>query len=370
MKLRYLVFALFVLGISLPITGAAQTPGPADLSAKVDGIVTAAMRKQQIPAMSVAAAVGDRIVYSRAFGSADLENGVAATTETLIRTGSIAKPISSSAAMTLVDSGKLDLGAPVQKYCPAFPVKQWPITTRELLSHTSGIRHYKGKASEIESTRHYKAMADGFAIFANDPLLFEPGTAFSYSTYGYTVVGCVIEGASGQRFEDYVAEHVLKPAGMTHTFVDDVFKIVPHRARGYQKINGQVKNAGLMDSSYKIPGGGYVTTAEDLVRFAQALMDGKIVKPETLAEMWTPAKLSGSGKGSNYGLGFGVLMIDGAKYVAHSGSQQGTSTSMVIIPGKHFAVAALANMDEVEPFEVVRGILEQFNMPHPNRAKK
>ena len=115
---------------------------------------------------------------------------------------------------------------------------------------------------------------------------------------------------------------MLKPAGMTHTFVDDVFEIVPHRARGYQKINGQVKNAGLMDSSYKIPGGGYVTTAEDLVRFAQALMDGKIVKPGTLAQMWTPERIRGGGKASTYGLGFTVLTIDGGKYVGHGGAQQ------------------------------------------------
>lgn len=370
MKIRHLNFPLFVLSISFALSASAQSPASADNSGKVDAIAAAAMREQKIPAMTVAVAMDGRIVYSKAFGSADLENGVAATTETLIRTGSIAKPISATAAMTLVEAGKLDLDAPVQKYCAEFPVKQWPITTREVLSHTSGIRHYDEKAAEIESTRHYAKMADGFAIFANDPLLFEPGTAFSYSTYGYTVAGCVIEGASGERFADYVAEHVLKPAGMTHTFVDDVFEVVPHRARGYQKIDGKVKNAGLMDSSYKIPGGGYVTTAEDLVRFAQALMDGKIVKRETLETMWTPAKVTGEGKKSNYGLGFGVLMIDGGKCVAHSGSQQGTSTSMVIIPEKHFAVAALANMDDVEPSAVVRGILELFDMPYPGRGKK
>ncbi|HEV2986812.1 MAG TPA: serine hydrolase, partial [Candidatus Angelobacter sp.] len=130
------------------------------------------------------------------------------------------------------------------------------------------------------------------------------------------------------------------------------------------KIGGQVKNAGLMDSSYKIPGGGYVTTAEDLMHFAQALMDGKILKAETLTRMWTPTKLAG-GKMSNYGLGFGVLMIGDDKYVAHSGSQQGTSTAMAIIPGRHFAAAALANMDGVDPFEVVRGILKLFDMPYP-----
>ncbi|HEV2988986.1 MAG TPA: serine hydrolase domain-containing protein, partial [Candidatus Angelobacter sp.] len=255
MKLRRFIFAVFFVGVS----AIAQTASPADRSASIDQIVTESMHKQQIPAMTVAVDAAGRISYSKAFGTADLENGIPATTETLIRTGSIAKPISAVAAMTLVESGKLDLDAPVQKYCPQFPVKPWPVTTRELLNHTSGISHYKG--AEPESTRHYKSMTDGFSIFANDPLLFEPGTANSYSTYGYTVVGCVVEGASSEKFSDYVAEHVLKPAGMTHTFVDDVFEIIPHRARGYQKIGGQVKNAGLMDSSYKIPGGGYVTTA-------------------------------------------------------------------------------------------------------------
>jgi serine beta-lactamase-like protein LACTB len=361
-SIHRLILALFLVGVSVT----AQTTAPSDVGARVDQIIADAMRKQQIPAMTVAIAMGDRVVYSKASGTADVENGVPATIETLIRTGSIAKPISAVAAMTLVDSGKLDLDAPVQKYCAAFPTKQWPITTRQLLSHTSGIRHYK--EGEIENTRHYSRMQDGFAVFAGDPLLFEPGSAFSYTTYGYTVLGCVVEGASGQRFEDYVAEHVLKPSGMTHTFVDDLFRIVPHRARGYQKLNGQVSNAGLMDSSYKIPGGGYVTTAEDLVRFAQALMDGKIVKPETLATMWMPAKLAG-GKESNYGLGFGVMTVDGQQYVAHSGGQQGTSTLMVIIPGKHFVAAALANMDGVDPSEVVRGILDLFKMPSPKPEK-
>src|SRR5439155_22969184 len=134
------------------ISAAAQTAAPANQSAKIGQIVSAAMQKQQIPAMTVAVAAGNRIAYSKASGTADLENGIPATTETLIRTGSIAKPIAAVAAMTLADSGKLDLDAPVQKYCAPFPPKPWPVTTRQLLSHTSGIRHYKG--DEHESTRH------------------------------------------------------------------------------------------------------------------------------------------------------------------------------------------------------------------------
>jgi CubicO group peptidase (beta-lactamase class C family) len=353
--LRAGLLAMLGLAVVLGPNGAvcAQTD-----TAALDQIITDAMREQRIPAVTVAIARDDRLVYSKAFGSADLENSVPATTETLIRTASVAKPITAVAAMTLVESGKLDLEAPVQKYCAPLPPKQWPVTTRELLSHTSGIRHYN--PGEAENTRHFKWVADGFALFAADPLLFPPGTGFQYSTYGYSVVGCVIEGASGMRFQDYVGEHVLKPAGMTHTLVDDVFEIVPHRARGYQKLAGQVKNATLMDSSYKIPGGGYVSTAEDLVRFGDALLDGKLLKASTLAQMWTATKVSGQ---SAYGLGFSLP--EGGKFVTHTGGQAGTTTRLFIIPQAHFVLALMANMDGVQLTEVARALVEQMQLPFP-----
>jgi serine beta-lactamase-like protein LACTB, mitochondrial len=350
--------SLILLLLAAAHAAAAHSAAPATPDAALDRIVNEAMRAQQIPAVTVAMMRADRIVYSRGFGVADLENPVPATPETLIRTASIAKPISAVAAMTLFESGRLDLDAPVQRYCAPFPPKQWPITTRELLAHTSGIRHYN--PGEMENTRHYRWMADGFAIFAADPLLFRPGTGYQYSTYGYTVVGCAIEGAAGERFQDYLAAHVLEPAGMTHTRVDDVFDIVPHRARGYQKINGVVKNASLMDSSYKIPGGGYVTTAEDLVRFAQALLDGKLLKPATLAQMWTATAVSGK---DSYGLGF--ELPERGKFVLHTGGQPGTSTELLIIPQEHFAVAVLANMDGVPIRDLVRALVEEMKLPVP-----
>ena len=235
-----------------------------------------------------------------------------------------------------------------------------------MLTHTSGIRHYK--EDEIANTRHYANLADGFSIFAADPLLFEPGTKYSYSTYGYSVVGCVIEGASGEKFFNYLQEHVLAPAGMAHTFVDDVYNIVPHRARGYQFKDGKVENAGLMDSSYKIPGGGLVSTAEDIVRFDSALMEGKILKPETLKLMWTPTGVPTlqDGKPSSYGIGFAILTVDAQMYVTHSGGQQGTSTDMAMIPDKKFAVAVFANDENGHPSEILGSIMDLYQMPHPH----
>jgi serine beta-lactamase-like protein LACTB, mitochondrial len=343
----------------------AQAPLSRSMERQLDQIVSDTMRAQKIPAITVALVKADRLIYSKGFGTADIENSVPATNETLIRTGSIAKPITAVAAMTLVESGKLNLDAPIQEYCPAFPMKQSPITTRELLSHTSGIRHYRPEEVDPEeNTHHYRQISDALKIFGADPLLFPPGTSWHYSTYGYTVVGCVIEGAARERLRDYVAEHVLKPAGMTHTFVDDVFQIVPHRGRGYQKINGQVENAALLDSSYKIPGGGYVTSAEDLVRFAQALLDNKLLKPKDRSDMWTASKES-EAAGAGYGLGFGVIQ-DG-KYIWHTGSQAGASTDLLIIPAAHFAVAVMANMDGVnaQVEDLARAIVEHLQLPYP-----
>jgi CubicO group peptidase (beta-lactamase class C family) len=331
----------------------------------LDSIVTRELARQRLPGLQVAVASGGRVVYSRAVGKADVENGVPLTPASLIRTGSIAKSISAVAAMTLVEAGKVDLDKPVQTYCSAFPTKPWPITTRQLLSHTAGIRHYRG--NEPDNTNHYAHTSDGFAIFANDSLLFQPGTHFSYSTYGYSVVGCVIEGASGQSYYDYVREHVLNPAGMTHTVVDNIFALVPHRARGYHGHGDSLANAGLMDGSYKIPGGGLVSTSEDLVHFAMALMSGKLLKWETLKQMWTPTGLPliDGGKPSTYGLGFEIVTADGQKIISHSGGQQGTATHLVMIPGKGFAAATMANDDQAAPWDVDNAIMDFYRMPRP-----
>lgn len=335
-----------------------------DTVKRLDDIVARELERQGLPGLQVAVGSNDRIVYSRAVGKADVENDLALMNASLIRTGSIAKSISAVAAMTLVETGKLDLDAPVQKYCKEFPTKPWPVTTRQLLSHTSGIRHYRG--TEPDNTNHYNKMADGFAIFANDSLLFQPGTHFSYTTYGYTVVGCVIEGASGRPYYDYVREHVLIPAGMTHTIVDNIFTIVPHRARGYHAHGDSLTNAGLMDGSYKIPGGGLVSTADDLVRFGMALMSGKLLRRATLEQMWTPTGVPqlGNGKPSSYGLGFEIVTVDGQKVVSHSGGQQGTTTQLVMIPGRSFAVATMANDDQAAPWDVNTAILDFYRMPH------
>ena len=330
----------------------AQTIQPASAS-RIDEIIAKAIAAQNISAISVAVAINGQIQYQKAFGKADLENDIAATPETLFRTASIAKPMTAVAAMRLVEDNKLDLDAPIQKFCPAFPPKPWPITTRELLGHLSGIRHYK--EGEMENTRHYAKLSDGFTIFAGEPLLFEPGTKFQYSTYGFSVVGCVLEGAAGKSYPELMQQLVFAPAHMTHTLVDDAIAIVPHRARGYSKRESQVVNAELMDSSYKIPGGGYDSTPGDLVTFADALLAGTLVRPSTLKTMWTSQTLRDGSK-TGYGMGWGIGEFEGQGIVAHTGGQSGASSSLTVYPDRKMAVAVMINMDEAGAHEIDRAI--------------
>ncbi|HEX8146153.1 MAG TPA: serine hydrolase domain-containing protein [Pyrinomonadaceae bacterium] len=318
---------------------------PAEKVKQIEALVGAEMAKQKIPGMSVAVVSGRQVRWAAGFGVQDVENNVAARPATVYRLGSISKPITAVAVMQLFERGKLDLDAPVQKYCPAFPEKQWPVTTRQVLGHLAGIRHYKSD-EEFNSTRFYASVAEGLAMFKDDPLLFEPGTKYSYTTHGYSVLGCVVEGASGQKFADFVAENVFKPAAMERIRVDSVADIIPNRAQGYRITDkGVLTNSPLADNSYKVPGGGFVSTAEDLARFAVALQTGRLLRRETLELMFTPQKTK-DGKETSYGLGWGVAKRPtGERAVGHSGGQQRVSTFLHMQPDQGLAVVIMSNLE-------------------------
>ena len=357
------LFAVVLLVFSLsPVPLHAQSKSlSADKRAQIEKAASSFMAANSVPGISAAVVQDGELVWSEGFGMADLENFVPATAFTLFRLGSISKPITATAILQLSERGKLDLDAEVQKYCPAFPKKEWPITSRELLGHLGGIRHYnpdgKGDIAE-DSAKHFSSMQDSLEIFAGDALVAKPGTKFHYSTYGYTVLGCVLEGAAAEKYMDYVKENVLEPAGMAETRDDNFFGIVPHRSRWYHKDKaGVVLNAGVLDSSYKIPGGGLISSADDMARFEIAIMANKLLKPATRDLMWTPQKTT-DGSRNDYALGWGTEKKYGLALVEHTGGQQGTSTSIVLVPERHAGIVVLANMDDVNSAALSTEILK------------
>jgi serine beta-lactamase-like protein LACTB len=318
-----------------------------DQITRIEGLIRSELSQSQIPGLSLAIVSSDQLRYAKGFGVADLENSVPAKSSTVYRLGSMSKTITATAVMQLAERGKLDLDAPVQKYCPAFPAKPWTVTARQLLAHLAGVRDYNNQRflEEYFSTRHYASITEALDIFKNDPLLQEPGTKYSYSTYGYNVLGCAIEGASAMSYEDYLRENILKPADMNQTGVDDVSKIIANRARGYGKTrDGVMRNTGLSDPSNKIPAGGLVSTAEDIGKFAIALRNGKLLSSATLTQMWTLQKTV-DGKQIPYALGWRVAERNTMKEVFHGGSAAGFSTFLYLIPEKNLAVVLMANLE-------------------------
>lgn len=351
----------------------AQREGlPADVRGRIDSAVTRYMAARQIPGLSIAVVTDGKAQWSAGYGMADLEELVPATSATLYRLASISKSLTATATMRLWERGGIDLDAPVQRYCPAFPGKPWPITTRELLGHLGGIRHYHMGAGEsdpeIGNTTHFaEPMAAGVAFVANDTLIAPPGTKFSYSTHGYTLVGCAMEGATGRHYADLVREAVLTPGGMTHTVADDRFAIIPDRTRFYSHDStGHVINADFLDSDYKLPGGGWLSSADDMARFAVALLQDKLMRRSTRDLMWTQERTTG-GMTVTYGLGWAIDTLGGVTRVSHSGGQQGTSTLLVIVPSRNAAIVTLANVDNVDLWTLSNGILDMLARYNRNR---
>lgn len=336
------LLALAWLGNS---TWLASAELPAAQKDAVDSAISRLMADRQVPGLSAAIVVDGELVYEQGYGLADVENEVPATTETVYRLASISKMITATAAMQLVEQGKMDLDAPIQKYVPSFPEKQAPITAELLLAHQSGIRHYQG--DEVRSITFYSRVADALTIFQDDPLLFDPGQKYSYTTYGFNLLGAAIEGASGQDYVSYVQEHIGKPAGMTTLQPDNPYKIIPHRAAGYRPHgfgnSRSLRNDYMVDVTNKIPGGGWCGTPGDLARFTIALCAGKLVKPETLERMWTPRKTA-SGEETRAGYGCFVGEIGSQRVILHSGGQPKVSTFLIFAPESKTAVAMMCNL--------------------------
>lgn len=315
-------------------------------AAAVEAAISAAMRRLGVPGLSAAVVVDRELRWSAGFGLADVENDVPATPATVYRLASVSKPITATAVLALADKGRLDLDAPIQRYVPSFPVKPWPLTVRELLCHQAGIRNWTEE--EFHSTRRYTSLMDAVAVFKDDPLLFEPGTSTHYTSFGFTLLGAAVEGASGLPFVDELRASVLEPAGMDSARDDDVLAIIPHRAEGYQRgPGGPLLNAPLSDTSNRLPGGGLVASVEDVARFASAFQRGLLLKPETAQLALTPQPLR-SGRATGYGLGWVLGRAGRRREAYHVGGQPQVSTVLYMLPSSGTAVAVLADLEGVE----------------------
>ena len=322
--------------------------------------VLAALRgsreKAGLPSMSAAIAFDGNLQWAAATGFANIENNEYATVRSRYRTGSVAKPLTAVALLRLVDAGKIELNKTISNYLTGLPVALQPLTANQLGSHRAGVRHYSRIPQwwmgwhENYSTHEYPNVADGLAMFVDDDLRFEPGAGFQYSTFGYSLLARIMEGASGKSFTALLDESVFRPSGMMDTAVD-ISMLMTGRVAFYEAGNGRYTPSYPINSSYKIAGGGLVSTPSDLVRVGTALLGDDFVSAEAKKSLFTPLALAnGSMNPENYAIGWRIdtsLRLLGEKHPTqifhHGGTQQGAAAFLMLLPEYGISIAVMSN---------------------------
>jgi serine beta-lactamase-like protein LACTB len=317
---------------------------PQNINRKLDQYLTEYYINKDVPSISAGLMMDGKVIWLGTKGYTDIENKVPATEESVYRIASISKAITAVAIMQLVEQGKIHLDDDARKYIPYFPAKKWKFTIRQLLNHTAGIRNYKS-TGEFESKDFFQSTREAINYLAKDSLSYQPGMKYSYTTLGYNLLAAIIENVAGISFSEYLKKNIFEPSDMQSTFPDFQRNIIPNRAKGYQRNNfREIQNSALADLSIKIPGGGLVSTAEDLLKFSDCLLTEKLIKKTTLESMIEPTKLI-NGKIINYGLGFSFGIDEsGRRFFSHAGTGTGFTSLLIIYPEEKIAAVHLLNI--------------------------
>ncbi|MGH6911682.1 MAG: serine hydrolase domain-containing protein [Phenylobacterium sp.] len=352
---------------------AAPAFGPAAAEA-IDRAAARQIESGAAPGLAIEVVQDGKVVFSRAYGKANLEWGIPATPDTVFRIASNTKAFTAASVLILVERGKLSLDDKVATYLPDFP-RAGDVTVRQLLTHTSGLatydETYHGKP-ELAVQRTTPEMLG--LIRGLQPLYdFEPGTAYRYSNSGYYVLGAIVEKVSGQPLGQFMADNIFKPLGLRNTAMDEAQDIVPHRAAGYERDStrpGGYRNAAEIPYTTPGPAGGLRSTVGDLTHWYEALFSGKLVSRPLLAEMTTPARLkdgrvtsqglwAAPGRSAppippyEYGFGIRISNLQGHREYWHSGAIEGFTSQLRTYPDDKVTIALLSN-----GFRSLDGVLE------------
>lgn len=354
-----------VLIFWLPLVVHAQDSQlPSAETAAVDKVATAEMDKQKAIGLSVGVIKDGKITYLKAYGLADREKQTPVTTQTVFNWASNSKPLAAILAMQLVEAKALDLDADVRTYVPEFPDKGAVITTRQLLCHQSGIPHYSnGQIIPTEATyttpQPLLDPINGLHIFDRSPLIFAPGTKTDYSSYAYVLLSAVIQRAGKQSFDEQVAQRIAKPLGLKSLQLDLETANQPNWAAGYIKRNDEIVRAPEDAHYWKHGAGGFKSDIGDFARWAEGLLNHRLVSEASEKAMWTHQTLKSS-EPTKFGLGFQVE-ADGER-VGHGGSQPEAKSQMLLFPREQAGVVVLCNCEFVNPKTIAAAIAEALHL--------
>jgi CubicO group peptidase (beta-lactamase class C family) len=311
---------------------------------KSRNLVMEANRHSGLPGAQLAVAIDGKVCWSENFGFSNLEAGTPVKHNTIFRLASTSKLFTASAVGKLVEEGKLDLDLPVTHYLPHLPEAYSQITTRHLVSHQSGIRHYYG-ADKSEKTEHYADVNEALPLFVNAPLLFHPGENSEYSSYGWLLVSAIIQQVSGKPFLEYMHHAIWQPLGLKNTFGEIPPNRVNEVTRFYIKNAPQAswEEAPYQDLSYNWGGSGLSSNANDLVLFGNALLSNQLLSEETMQLICTP-QLTSRKDTTGFGIGFILYnTADGERIIGHGGFMPTAKSYLLLFPESNLVIAFTSN---------------------------
>jgi CubicO group peptidase (beta-lactamase class C family) len=311
-------------------------------------------------------------------GYADLENRTPVTPNHRFRIGTASPVLTSAAVGLLLEQERLKLDEEIQTYVPEFPRKQWRVTLGQLMGHVAGVRNDGGDESPLYS-QHCERPADGLQFFADRDLLFEPGTQYRYSSYGWIAVSAAVEAAAGEPFLTFMQEQVFDPLGMRETRADSATKEILDRVIPYFPRYAADPTYGLhlmrgLDYSCYAGSSVFLSTPSDLVRFGLAINRGTLLKSATVESLQTSQRLA-SGQDTGYGLGWDLetAMVAGepTRVVGHDGEVLGgMAASLLTFPEFGIVVAVTSNISYADTFGIAFKFAEAFAVPAKGPARK
>jgi CubicO group peptidase (beta-lactamase class C family) len=330
----------------------------ADFSGPIDALFKD-YNRPDVPGASVIVVREGKVLYKRAYGLADLEAHTATTSKTDYRLASCTKQFTAMCILMLAERHKLNLDDSIARFFPDYPAYGKPITVRQLLTHTSGLKAYEelippGRTAQLHDLDVLDLLKQQTSTY------FPPGMEYRYSNTGYAHLALVVEKASGLSFAAFLKKNIFAPLKMHDTVAfEDGISTVRNRAYGYTKKGGTFERTDQSLTSAVLGDGGIYSSVDDLFLWDQALYSTKLVSDDMLRQAWTPSILA-SGKQTKYGFGWELGEIRGLKTVRHGGATIGFRTAIVRIPEKKFTVIVLANRNEAEPDALANAVADLY----------
>ncbi len=335
---------------------ASEASAAAPAFAAIDKFVDAEMDAQRIPGLALGIVQDGRIVHIRGFGNADT-SGRAVTPQTPFIIGSLAKSFTALAIMQLVEAGKVEVDAPVQRYIPWFRVADEEasaqITVRHLLNQTSGLSTKTGRSFQGSSDTSDSALEKAVRKLSTAQLTAPVGATHQYSTINYSVLGLVVQTVSGQSYESYVQEHIFDPLKMRNSFTSEVEAKPQGLATGHRYWFGRPEAVDLPYNRGLLPAGYLISSAEDVAHYLIAQLNdghygaGAVLSPSGMAELHRPAVPTPKAD-TSYGMGWFVGPVNGIPAVFHQGETFNFHANIVLIPESRRGVVVLMNAENSE----------------------